>query len=532
MGEFSFGCSVATVMSGPVGSRRPSGLGLTTPLLLVVVAALLPVWSGSIPPLMDYHNHLARQYILTRIDTSEFLSQWYTTAWHATPYLAFDVIVQVLSRFMSVDIAGKVFLSLMLVLLGLAPVALSLAAYGRVTPVALLGLLFVHNETVNLGFVNYVFGVGFALCVAAMWIRLRHGPHWTRLLLFPLLCSLVFFSHLLGFIIYALIVCSYELGKYIDGVCLRSDAKRWQLDRQQRVIVLSLFLQCALPLGIFAAFGISTETISINTYGGLERKLGLLFGMFGYLMPPHLWTVDRFLLMALPVALLALLVTRRLCIDPAMAWPLGTMLLVYFALPMQMFSGWGADSRFRLVLGLLLVASLRPVKVADWHARPWIPALIVLLVVVRIGSVTSDWRKADEKYAEYMQAFRPVIDGSRVFFAFGHAGDKQIGTWPVYHLPLLILARHDVYVPHLFATASWGYTLQYRPEVERLQALSRGPVLLRGASPDWGAIQDRFDFFVLIDERHFDSPVPASFSPVFEGPSVRVYRHLSARAPS
>ena len=68
---------------------------------------------------------------------------------------------------------------------------------GRITPVALLGLLFVHNDTVTLGFVNYLFAVGLALCIAALWIRLRlETQHGFGCCCFHLLCSLVFFSHL------------------------------------------------------------------------------------------------------------------------------------------------------------------------------------------------------------------------------------------------------------------------------------------------------------------------------------------------
>ena len=79
-----------------------AGAGVTWrrwwPWLLVLGAALLPVLAAQVPPLLDYHNHLARQYILARADGSDALAQWYRTSWHAAPYLAFDGIVQA-SRF-------------------------------------------------------------------------------------------------------------------------------------------------------------------------------------------------------------------------------------------------------------------------------------------------------------------------------------------------------------------------------------------------------------------------------------------------
>ncbi len=59
-------------------------------LVLVILASAAPLLATDIPPLLDYHNHLARQYILHRLPDSPVLHQFYSVAWPATPYLAFD----------------------------------------------------------------------------------------------------------------------------------------------------------------------------------------------------------------------------------------------------------------------------------------------------------------------------------------------------------------------------------------------------------------------------------------------------------
>lgn len=492
--------------------------------LLTLVCALVPLWSTSIPPLLDYHNHLARQYIVANIGSSQLLGNFYETAWHASPYLAFDAIVQALGRAMPLDVAGKLFLSLMLLLLAVAPMALNLALFRRVTPVALLGLLFVHNVTVTLGFVNYVFGVGFALCGAALWIRLRQTALWTRLLLAPLVCTVVFFSHLLGFVVYTLVIGSYELGRYLAGLRRADGRREFALTRDQRWNLLSLLLQCAVPLTIFAAFGPSTETVVKNTYGGIERKLDLLAGMFGYLMPPYLWALDRAVQLALPALLLVLLLARRLRVAPGMAWPLAVLLLLFFVMPMELFSGWGADHRLLPALGLLLVGALAPSDEVRSRPLQWSFVAIALLALVRMAAVTVDWRQSNADYAEYLRAFDAVRSGGKMYYAFGHTGAQKISTRPVYHLPALVLARREVYVPFLFASSSGGFTLQYRSEVEPLQRLSKGPVLTHGASPDWAAILDQFDHFLLIDEQCFHVPPPAGLTLAYEGQRVRLYR--------
>ena len=498
-------------------------------MVLALGCALVPLWSTTTPPLLDYHNHLARQYIVANIGGSEILAAFYRTSWHATPYLAFDGIVQALATLMPVDVAGKVFLSLMLLLLAAAPMALNLALFGRVTPVALLGLLFVHNNTVTLGFVNYVFGIGFALCGVALWIRLRRAALWTRLLLAPLVCTLVFFSHLLGFVVYLLVIGSYELGRYLAGIARVDGRRRFMLDRDQGWNLLSLLLQSAIPLLIFAAFGPSTESVAKNTYGGIARKFQLLANMFGYLMPPYLWTLDQTMKLVLPVLLVALLVMRRLRMAPGMVWPLAAVLLMFFVMPMELFSGWGADHRLLPVLGFLLVGALAPTDVVRPRPLRWAFAAVGLLAVVRTAAVTVDWRKANDEYADYLRAFDAVHDGGRMYYAFGHAGGQHVSTRPVYHLPTLVLARREAYVPFLFASSSGGFTLQYRSEVEPLQRLSKGPVLTHGASPDWPAIVDQFDHFLLVDERHFREPPPAGLALVYEGGSVRMYQRRLVR---
>ncbi len=211
----------------------------------------------------------------------------------------------------------------MFCLMGLAPLALNAALFGRITPVALTGLLFLHNDTVTLGFVNYLFGIGFGLLLFAFWVKGRSASVAVRLLLFPLLCTLLFFSHLLGFAIYLLCLGCYELGQHVTEVRQSAGRSWWAFDRDQGLNLSSLLLQIIPPLTIFALYGPSTHTVTSNTYGGIARKFELLSGMFNYLIPPYIWSLDRLLAIALPLLILVLLLTRHLRIPSSMLWPLG-----------------------------------------------------------------------------------------------------------------------------------------------------------------------------------------------------------------
>lgn len=491
--------------------------------LLVAAAVLFPLWSTDIPPLLDYHNHLARQYILAELPTSPYLQTFYAANWKASPYLAIDVIVQALAHLMPIDVAGKAFLTLLLSLLALAPLALSWALFGRTSPVAWLGLLLIHNMTLRYGFVSYLFGVGFALCLLALWIRMREGPPQIRMLVFPLLGTLLFFSHLIAFAIYGLTVAAFELGSHIAACRARPPHAFLQLSTVQWTNALSLTLQCGIPLSLFLLFGPSTESVGTNFHGGIERKLDLLLHAFSYLMPPYNWTLDRALASLLPVTIVVLLLLRKLEIARSMLWPLGALLAAYFVMPMQLFSGWGADHRLLPALGLMLVGSLR-LRTEPSRMAVGVAGLVALLLVARVTAITIEWRKGEQTYSEYLQAFEILTNGAKVFYAFGHAGEQRISTLPEYHMPTLALMRRHVYLPHLFSNDAGVVPLQYKPEVVNLQTLSRGPVLTNGRAPDWPAILSRFDYFLLIDEQYFSAPPPAELFPVFQGKKVRVYK--------
>jgi len=491
--------------------------------VLVLTIVVVPLWAVDIPPMLDYPNHLARQYILARLPASEYLQQYYVSHWTASPYLAMDAIIQSLATFIPIATAGKVFLTLTLLLLAVAPIALSWAAFGRVTPIALLGLLFVHNNTVTLGFVNYLFGVGFALCLLALWIHVRDGRLWMRLCAFPVLATLLFFSHLLGLVIYILTAATYELGCHVGMVSGRMPREPLRLDAVQRLNLLSFIMQCIFPLSIFLLFGPSIEMVAENMYGGIDRKVTIFAGIFSNLMPAYSWMLDRPVSLLIPIAILLLLVLRKLEFSRPMLWPLGALLGFFFATPQVLFSGYGADHRLLAPIGLLFMGALR-LKPGTWRPTAIATAFvaIAILVVVRVVAVTIEWRKADTDYAEYVRAFDALTDGTKMFWAVGLAGEQKIvGLRPVFHLPSLAVMKRDVYVPYLFH--SGHIILDYTPAGASLEKLSGGPVLPNHQSPDWDAIVNKYDYFFLVNEQLFDTSIPKQLVPVFKGNTVSVY---------
>ena len=109
-------------------------------LAAVVVLLQLALWAPAYNTLVDYPFHLARAWSLHNYDRTPALQAVFERSFAPIPNLAIDLIVPPLLNFMSPVVAGKVFLSLIVVLFALGCHNLAVAFYGRPTWVVPLGL--------------------------------------------------------------------------------------------------------------------------------------------------------------------------------------------------------------------------------------------------------------------------------------------------------------------------------------------------------------------------------------------------------
>jgi hypothetical protein len=87
----------AFIGSGPnfwLGSGRSEFFFAVAAYTVLVALTLSPLLFTSVPPLVDYPDHLARMWILVHG------SENYQANWHLLPALAMDLIVPPLAHFM------------------------------------------------------------------------------------------------------------------------------------------------------------------------------------------------------------------------------------------------------------------------------------------------------------------------------------------------------------------------------------------------------------------------------------------------
>lgn len=368
-------------------------------LVLLSLCAMLcvPIWLTGYIPLVDYPNHLARMYILANYDlVPEFQRQFVRVA-EPIPNLAMDLIVPPLARLMDIEIAGKVFLTLTVLLMAAGAHLLGRAVYGRPTWLALPAALISYSHFFLMGMLNFVFGLGMFAVTLALWLSYRQ--RWTawRALAVSALVTASYLAHLsayafLGFTFVTLVGC---------------DLYRQRRVTQGMIISLSTLV---LPLICFFVFMGGTGEVGgteWNTvYGKYQAVRWLTLTYNNYF--------DYGIQFAgLGLFLIAAGLLSRLQANRPLLLAAGVLFFLFLICPQTLFTSWGADARFVPAAALLALAALRfrlPRREATM-----ILTLFLIIATFRLSAIWLTWRTLDRQIAAQVAMLDAVDDGARVY---------------------------------------------------------------------------------------------------------------------
>jgi hypothetical protein len=348
-----------------------------------------------------------------------------------------DLIVPVLATVLPLELAGKLFLLLIFVLIAGGAAALNRVLHGRWSYWSLSVFLLLYNRTFQWGFVNYLFGVGVMLCAVALWLATAHARTWQRIASSSILALFVYFSHIIAFGAYALILTGIEAGPAIG--LLRNGAWRRFIGR-----LAIAGAQFVVPvLFSLLSWHLSPSGGSVQ-WGSLWRKLGLFFTVFN----SYDKAFEAVCFAGFVGTLLVLLLRRQIVLAPTMRWPLFLVTACYLALPREVLSGSGADSRLVIVLFLILLAGTVP-RLASRRTAGLVGAGFILLFIARLGVFEWRWLEAGRIYQADLAAIDAMPRGARL--AVANLGDAiQVDITPELHVPTLAVLRRDAFVPTLF----------------------------------------------------------------------------------
>jgi len=378
--------------SHTLDSRTPFSRTALCLLLLAIGAALLaPVWTVRYVPLVDYPNHLAGAFVLAHLKDPAFhFSRFYASDWHTYPYLAMDVILLGLQRFLAIGLAGRVLLSLCLLGVPAAAWFFIRQSNPGQESLALCSLLVTNNLYFFLfGMLNLQLSLALCLIVLGFWVKFLKRSSVALWCLLLVLTTALYFTHLLGFGVAGLVMTSYGL---ITRQTFRQILRSWVLF----VPGIFLFLFSRPHAGPVPAL----------QFQGFAGKLeGLLLLMAGYSAVLDLLTL---------LAIAGAFALARL-VSPGFKWNYpwlgvaGCLFGLYWVFPSAYGAALKADIRllpFIFVLGLASVNFGRRARV--------IAITAIVLFALRAGEVARRFASVQPHLAQLSDSFSEIPAGARM----------------------------------------------------------------------------------------------------------------------
>jgi hypothetical protein len=485
------------------GVRRRNlvrALRIALTLAAAAAALLAPIWTVRYPLIIDYPNHLASAFALAHLsDPAYRLNQFYSADWNTYPYLTMDVILVGLQRFVSIDIAGRLLLSLCALSVPAATWFFLRRANPGQESLAVWSLLVSTNLFFFLyGFMNLQLGLAFSLILIGMW--LRHLERATRFswCALPILAASLYFTHLMSFGVAGLAMTTYALGARVR--------------RRQLIFCWTLFVPGAL-LYLHATWGLHASHV-LQFRGVAAKVTGLLVTVLSY--SP---SIDFLTLLAAAAAMIWLRSGKpKPDWNRRWVWVVGVFLALYCVFPASYGAGMDADRR---LLPFIVILALAAVRVTERRGRA-LAALAAMLFVVRSGALEIQSLRAQPHLANLAESFRAIPQGSRV-------------------LPLIDWADGGPLVERHF----WAYgvidrgwfspVLFHDPGIQPFAIKARfynpyGAAFAEVKSPDWNAVRQDYDYVWSFRLPQFSVTLSTIGTRAFASEDLEVFR--LTRSPS
>ena len=429
---------------------------------LLAAASLLPVLLTPIPPMVDYPNHLARMYILSRNGTPD-ANPYYEVAWALYPNLAMDLLIPQMARLISVENATRLFLLFSQFLIVGGALALERVVKGRVHLAGFAALMVLYCLPFTWGFVNFEFGLGAALWGVAGYLMFAERAWPLRFVVHTVFVGALFTAHFFALGVYGATLGFYELWR-ANGRKSPYGEVVW------RLVLLTIPAVVLLAIMRMTAGSIGGE----GTTWSFEFKPIWLFRiMNGYNL-----SVSAASALVLMAALFV--ATRRgfLKLAPAGIWLGIGFGLLYLAIPSSLLGTSFADLRVIPAIALILPAFCS----LSLPGRRWTVAALAVVGAVTLANlvvVYAVWLPYRADYAAVIASFHKIDRGSKVLVGGGGEGEdppfNDLTQYPMFYAPTLAVHYANAFVPNLF-TAVGKQPVQPRAAVARLAIAYGGPM--------------------------------------------------------
>jgi len=446
---------------------------------VLILANLLPIWLVRFPPLQDYPNHLLSAHIVAHYNDPNFdYAQNFILSWRPVPNVLGILIMAGLACVVATPLAGKLVLSLYIIIFPLSIFYLLNAVDSNKLLLGLFGFPLTYSWFFNMGFLNFCLSLPLYFFAVGFWWKTRSGQRHRvyRIVVLGLLTLLIYLSHFITFGVWIITVALLSL----TSVGWRTTIKRGLLLAGLVAIVL---IPAAL---VFDAVWVQLEAIfdlitpSVIVFASLPTKLAITFRPFISFRA----LVEGAILLVLLFSYLALLLRN------AAQWTatplLGLALLMvglFLVLPVG-FRGPFYIARRMLILAVILGL---PVLYVPTRLR-WrfiLTGFLTAMSIAHTSVMLGVYRRADAELTDYyagLQHIPPhqtVLPILRVHRGYVYYHDH---AWAYYHID------HGGLSPGVFSGRDQLLSYRHRPplphddDVGFARAMARRNlyVLLRG----------------------------------------------------
>jgi len=375
-----------------------------------VIAILLAIlWIPQYNTLQDYPIHLARAWALDHYDRTPFFQTVFARALDPIPNLAIDLIVPPLLWVLPPLIAGKVFLSLIVLLFAAGCHGLASAIYGRPSWTVPIATFAVFNSPLIAGFVNSAFSLSLFLVSLAVWLKMRRKWSLTGWLTTTVLATMTYLAHLSGFVF---------LG-FAMGICTIFEISRQKplRVRSAHFVSFSVLIPAVIIQLYPWANRLHTDApIHWGTWKGKILALASTFVGFRY-------DIDVAAMVLFAVALAVLAVKGKVRFDSLLLWLGMAFLAAVFICPTELGGNSGADHRFpppAIVFLLLSSMATAPRKMARV-----VFSLALGAMLLRTGEIGWHLNGASSKAEIMVAALRKAAPDSRIYDMFIRPQDVE-----------------------------------------------------------------------------------------------------------
>ena len=492
-----------------------------TAFIVLFALTCVPIFLVEVPLLNDYPQHIARVYILAFRDSSQYLMEYYKPDWSFQTNLAIEAMLVPLARFLDIEIAGKIFLVLVLFSLASGTLLLHRIVHRRWSIWPFLAFFLLYNRIFLGGIVSYLLMLGLALWAFALWIVLHERRPLIRVVLSVPIALLLMLGHLGAFAAYAFMVVGYELWQHLTS------QRPWYFPAVGNAIATAI--QFVVAAVLFLAASETSGNAGRFRYDFAQK----LTAPFNLLYNYHL-VFDAICFIALIGIVLAGLLCGWVKFAKPMLGSLGVLSAAYCAMPYVMFGSHGADRRLTIAIALVAIAATdwRPKRIA-W--RRMLVLSMTMLLAVRIVLVGAAWKAADPIYQQYLAAIDELPAGARLAVLVAHKSSETLENPPVEFIAQYAIIRRQAFVSSTFAIPGaqpLRFNHPYDVIAARVQSVYDAAELrqLWHADPkvQIGPFQQAslgaYDYVLVIHADDFHRPFPDWLKPVFVGTDFQLFK--------